>query len=136
MTNSRLKDYLDLSVVLEREVLDSDMLASAIAATFNRRGTTIPASLPVGLTDEFANDPSRQALWQAFHRKNAMTPRPLADVVVLLSEWLQSPPLKAAISLTDKRRNLSKRRLGPMHVEPDQRTAAATSSRSSPITVA
>jgi hypothetical protein len=104
ITNSRLKDYLDLSVVLEREVLDSDMLASAIAATFNRRGTTIPASLPVGLTDEFANDPSRQALWQAFHRKNAMTPRPLADVVVLLREWLRSPLLKAAISLTDKRR--------------------------------
>ena len=38
MTNSRLKDYLDLSVLLEREVLDADILAKAIAHTFRRRG--------------------------------------------------------------------------------------------------
>jgi hypothetical protein len=36
MTNSRLKDYLDLSVLLEREVLDPATLAAAIAATFTR----------------------------------------------------------------------------------------------------
>ena len=32
MTNTRLKDYLDLSVLLERETLNSDTLALAIAA--------------------------------------------------------------------------------------------------------
>lgn len=98
MTNSRLKDYLDLSVLLEREALDHDTLASAIAATFTRRGTTLPGTLPVGLTDEFANDPSRQALWQAFDRKNAMAPRQLAEVVALLRERLRPALLKAAIS--------------------------------------
>jgi hypothetical protein len=98
MTNSRLKDYLDLSVLLEREALDLDTLVSAIAATFTRRGTTLPGALPVGLTDEFANDPSRQALWQAFHRKNAMAPRQLAEVVAPLRERLRPALLKAAIS--------------------------------------
>ncbi|MBT2336354.1 nucleotidyl transferase AbiEii/AbiGii toxin family protein [Variovorax paradoxus] len=80
MTNSRLKDYLDLSVLLEREALDTEMLASAIAATFIRRGIEVPSSLPVGLTDEFAEDPSRQALWHSFLRKNAMASQPLVDV--------------------------------------------------------
>ena len=36
MTNSRLKDYLDLWILLDREALDPGILASAIAATFNR----------------------------------------------------------------------------------------------------
>ena len=33
MTNSRLKDYLDLWILLDREALDPGILASAIAAT-------------------------------------------------------------------------------------------------------
>ena len=38
MTNSRLKDYLDIWVLLDREVLNAHTLARAIAATFVRRG--------------------------------------------------------------------------------------------------
>lgn len=96
MTNTRLKDYLDLSVLLEREDLDAATLTSAIAATFTRRGTELPRSLPVGLSDEFASDPSRQALWQAFLRKNDMAPRPLAEVVTLLRGGLAPAMLRAA----------------------------------------
>jgi predicted nucleotidyltransferase component of viral defense system len=81
MTNSRLKDYLDLSVLLDRETLDTDLLAQAIKATFERRGMAVPAELPVGLTDEFAHDPSRQALWQAFIKKNELALEPLPTIV-------------------------------------------------------
>jgi len=95
MTNTRLKDYLDLSVLLDREALDADVLGSAIAATFTRRGTDVPCSLPVGLSDEFANDPSRQALWQAFLRKNDMDSRSLAEVVALLRGGLAPAMLRA-----------------------------------------
>lgn len=35
MTNSRLKDYLDLVVLLEQEDLDPNTLSNAIAATFD-----------------------------------------------------------------------------------------------------
>ncbi|MEY4758022.1 MAG: hypothetical protein RJA34_2920 [Pseudomonadota bacterium] len=62
MTNSRLKDYFDLSVLLERETLDTDLLVQAVKATFERRGMAAPDALPVGLTDEFAHDTSRQKL--------------------------------------------------------------------------
>jgi hypothetical protein len=98
MTNSRLKDYLDLSVLLEREVLDPATLAAAIAATFTRRGTALPTALPIGLSDEFANDQSRQALWVAFLKKNALPAVPLTSVVTTLRATLQ-PALRQAASI-------------------------------------
>jgi hypothetical protein len=81
MTNSRLKDYFDLSVLLERETLDTALLAKAIKATFERRGMAVPDELPIGLTDEFAHDASRQSLWLAFLKKNELAPEPLAAIV-------------------------------------------------------
>ncbi|MCK5875708.1 MAG: nucleotidyl transferase AbiEii/AbiGii toxin family protein [Alcanivoracaceae bacterium] len=81
MTNSRMKDYLDLSVLLDSETLDTNLLAQAIKATFERRGMAVPTKLPVGLTDEFAEDPSRQALWQAFIKKNEIAFEPLRAIV-------------------------------------------------------
>ncbi|MHB8354852.1 MAG: nucleotidyl transferase AbiEii/AbiGii toxin family protein [Burkholderiales bacterium] len=74
MTNSRLKDYFDLSVLLERETLDTDLLAQAIKATFERRGMSVPDAVPIGLTNEFAHDSSRQSLWLAFLKKNEFPP--------------------------------------------------------------
>lgn len=71
MTNSRVKDYFDLSVLLECETLDADLLAQAIKATFERRGMAVPTKLLVGLTDEFAHDASRQALWPSFIKRKA-----------------------------------------------------------------
>jgi predicted nucleotidyltransferase component of viral defense system len=84
MTNSRLKDYLDLSVLLDRENLNANTLSTAIAATFRRRGMDVPMTLPIGLTDEFANDATRQAMWHAFLKKNEIAITPLYEVVVKL----------------------------------------------------
>jgi predicted nucleotidyltransferase component of viral defense system len=84
MVNSRLKDYLDLVVIMEREALDEPTLALAIAATFQRRGTALPNAPPVGLSDEFALDPTRIALWQSLLKKNDIVHRPLVDVVTVL----------------------------------------------------
>ena len=101
MTNSRLKDYLDLSVLLDREALDANTLERAIAATFIRRGMPVPVELPVGLTDEFAADASRQAIWHAFLKKNKITSTPLSDVVTKLRENLQ-PALTQAATHSDE----------------------------------
>lgn len=68
-------------MLLERETLNIDLLAQAIKATFDRRGMAVPVELPVGLTDEFAQNPSRQALWQTFIKKNELAPKPLPNVV-------------------------------------------------------
>jgi predicted nucleotidyltransferase component of viral defense system len=89
MSNSRLKDYFDLSVLLEREILDTDLLAQAIKATFKRRGMAVPADLPIGLTKEFSTDPSRQTLWQAFIKKNELTALPLQAIVERLRTALE-----------------------------------------------
>ena len=106
MTNSRLKDYLDLWILLDREVLDADTLATAIAATFSRRATAFPNGLPIGLSDEFANDSSRQTLWAAFLKKNDLVAVPLSKVVLTLRAKLQPALLQAAFR-ADPHKNLT-----------------------------
>ena len=96
MTNSRVKDYLDLWVMLDRESLNMNTLAQAISATFTRRGMAVPTDLPLGLSDEFAADPSRQALWAAFVRKNDLAMIPLADVVTRIRSALDPAMALAA----------------------------------------
>jgi|JI10StandDraft_1071094.scaffolds.fasta_scaffold121477_2 predicted nucleotidyltransferase component of viral defense system len=100
MANSRLKDYLDLWVLLDREALNAHTLARAIAATFLRRGMPVPAALPVGLTDEFATDSSRQAMWHAFLKKNELTITPLPEVVTKLRAILEPALAQAATFAT------------------------------------
>ena len=97
MTNSRLKDYFDLSVLLERETLDTDLLAQAIKATFERRGMSVPDVVPVGLTDEFAHDSSRQSLWLAFLKKNELPPETLHIIVDRVRSVLASALNRAAL---------------------------------------
>lgn len=97
MTNSRLKDYLDLSVLLDREALEPDILARAIAATFKRRTMAVPIALPIGLSDEFANDASRQNLWRAFLKKNQLTVVPLPELVTVLRATLEPALQQAAL---------------------------------------
>ena len=103
MTNSRLKDYLDLWVLLDREALNANTLARAIAATFVRREMPVPAVLSIGLTDEFATDSSRQAMWHAFLKKNEITITPLSEVVTKLRAIL-APALFQAATLSDTSR--------------------------------
>lgn len=91
MANSRLKDYFDLWVLLREGVLDSTLLARAIAATFARRGTALPTDWPVGLTALFAADAGKQRQWQAFLRKNGLEAPALADVIATLRAALTQP---------------------------------------------
>lgn len=95
MANTRLKDYLDLYVLIERETLDDTLLAQAIAATFARRGTPLSATLPVGLSDEFASDTSRKSIWQSFLKKNQMKVIPLANIVASIRARLLPALIRA-----------------------------------------
>jgi predicted nucleotidyltransferase component of viral defense system len=96
LVNSRMKDYFDLSVLLERETLDEDLLVRAIRATFERRGTKLTSDLPDGLTDDFALDPSLQALWQGFLKKNRLESEALDALVKQLRTSLEPVLLLAA----------------------------------------
>jgi len=67
--NTRMKDFHDLRVLLESGRLDGDVLATAIASTFRRRGTPIPQRVPFGLQTEFVRDADRIRQWNAFHTR-------------------------------------------------------------------
>jgi predicted nucleotidyltransferase component of viral defense system len=97
MLNSRFKDYFDLHFLAQKFPFDGGLLAKSIAATFERRGTALPAGLPVGLTPMFSSDPGMARGWQAFWRKAGLKGGcpPLPNVVQLLVEFLEGP-LEAA----------------------------------------
>ena len=86
MANSRLKDYLDLYILLKNEELDEKILLDAIASTFARREMPLPTVTPVGLTTEYSEDASRQAMWRSFLNKNELEFISLPEVVTLISD--------------------------------------------------
>jgi len=96
MLNSRMKDYFDLWVLAGHSDFDGAVLAAAIRATFERRGTAILPGAPLGLTDEFALDETKTKQWQAFLRKNSLQPMPLPTVMEALREFLL--PVLAALA--------------------------------------
>lgn len=93
IANSRMKDYFDLWVLRQQGEFDSEVLSSAIAATFARRERPLPSQVPVGLSDAFAADLQKQRQWQAFLKKNQLEQTELAVVVQALRDWLH-PLLK------------------------------------------
>lgn len=84
MTNTRMKDYFDLDVLMQESDFEAAALRRAIEATFQRRQTPLPADLPAGLSDAFAADATKQAQWKAFLKKNRLPPANLDDIVTRL----------------------------------------------------
>lgn len=66
--NSRMKDYYDMWMLTSTVALDEQRLRQAIEATFKRRTTIVPGSVPDGLSDAFSADPAKQRQWLAFAR--------------------------------------------------------------------
>lgn len=96
MVNSRLKDFFDLQVLLEREQLDELVLAEAVRRTFAVRSTPLPQQVPMGLSSEFGDDLGKQDQWRAFLRRNEVAEVPLPQVVALIREALMPTLLEAA----------------------------------------
>lgn len=68
LTNSRMKDFYDVWVLSKTYEFDSDRLVPAIAATFARRGTDVPDTLPDAFTPEFFRNASKLQQWSALVR--------------------------------------------------------------------
>jgi len=83
MTNSRMKDYLDLLVLLRADGLADASVVDAVVATFQRRGTPLPGELPPGLSDEFGADERASRLWRELVRRMQVddVPQDFATVV-------------------------------------------------------
>jgi predicted nucleotidyltransferase component of viral defense system len=95
MVNTRLKDYFDLWVILNKTDIDTLVLQQAVVATLRRRSTAVHQSLPMGLSDAFAQDAGKARQWRAFKEKNRLDAPELPDVLQDLRArlqflWLQS----------------------------------------------
>ena len=103
MANSRMKDYFDLWTLRQTTAFEMTSLRAAIEATLERRGTPKPKTLPVGMTDSFAEDGSKQTQWAGFIRKmgNVGTPS-LAEVVGLVREFLEPVIIAASDTGADR----------------------------------
>ncbi len=66
MQNSRMKDFYDLWIIARQFSFDGVSLAAAVQATFNRRQTAIPNSIPIALSEEFSTDEHKARQWKAF----------------------------------------------------------------------
>ncbi len=86
MANSRMKDYFDLWVLMRHAEFDQEILEQAIRATLDRRGTVMPVGVPGGLSDQFADDRTRKALWEAFVGRNKLNADSLDRTVGFLRE--------------------------------------------------
>lgn len=82
---------------------DGDVLAKAVAATFARRKTEIPAERPDALTNAFAEDPAKIAMWASFIELLEADPGTLAKVVDDLAAFLM-PRAEAARKIEVRRR--------------------------------
>lgn len=94
--NSRMKDFFDLAVIARRTEVDGAMLATAIAATFARRQTALPAERPLALTKQFSEDAAKLRQWQAFLNKKRIEAASLGATVALLDDLLWPPTQVAA----------------------------------------
>lgn len=96
--NSRMKDFYDVWLLSKVYEFDEARLAKAIAATFERRRTTIPSDVPDALTPEFARDASKRRQWEAFIRELRASPGSLETVVSDLAAFLMPMAEKARAS--------------------------------------
>lgn len=96
--NSRMKDFYDIKVLSECFDFDGVLLVKAIQATFNRRGTPIPAELPVTLSPQFVHDSGKAKQWSAFASKScAVNVGDFATVMEHVARFV-TEPLKQARS--------------------------------------
>lgn len=91
MTNSRMKDFFDIRVLAREGKSDTTQVGDAIAATFQRRGTPIPAGVPLGLSNEFAQDAVKRMQWLGFLRKNRLDELALEDVIDDVRRFVEAP---------------------------------------------
>ncbi|MCP9465109.1 MAG: nucleotidyl transferase AbiEii/AbiGii toxin family protein [Nitrospira sp.] len=91
MANSRMKDLFDLRMLAREGKTRPADVAKAIRATFQRRGTAIPAETPTVLTDAFARDPVKLRQWRLFLARNQLDGVTLEETIAEVRAFLDEP---------------------------------------------
>lgn len=96
VANSRMKDFFDIYGLAGTRTFDGETMRAALAATFGRRGTAIPAQPPLALTREFGDDPQKKVQWAAFVRRTRRSHLTDLSAIVGTLERFLWPALQAA----------------------------------------
>jgi hypothetical protein len=88
MANTRMKDYFDLWFLATYAEIDAAVLRQAVQATFARRRTEVPATVPMGLSGAFLASPVKQQQWRAFLSKSKLEAPGLDEVIAMLRRLL------------------------------------------------
>ena len=88
MANTRMKDYFDLWFLATYAEIDAAVLRQALQATFARRRTEVPATVPMGLSGVFFASPVKQQQWRAFLSKSKLEAPGLDEVIATLRRLL------------------------------------------------
>jgi predicted nucleotidyltransferase component of viral defense system len=93
ISNTRMKDFYDLWFLSRSWTFQLIALADAIRATFERRGTPLPAGTPFALTPEFHSDGQKSLQWKAFVKRlrlDSSTPA-LDEIAEGISRFVEAP---------------------------------------------
>lgn len=95
LANTRLKDFYDIWPLTRSQEFEDGTLSRAIKATFERRHTEIPETLPDAFTPAFTEDAGKKDQWAAFTRQVANDPGSLADVATAIADVLMPHAARA-----------------------------------------
>lgn len=79
--NTRMKDYYDLWILLNKRGLDEASLKVTIESTFERRDSKLPRTRPPGLSERFATRAHKIKLWSDFSKNTLLANISLAEIV-------------------------------------------------------
>ncbi len=86
--NSRMKDFYDVWTLSRAGDFDTALLTRAVRATFERRGTPIPAEIPLALSNSFGQDERKIVQWGAFCSKSGVEAPPFPILIEELRAFL------------------------------------------------
>lgn len=99
MALSRMKDFYDLWIICRSFEINGQLLLDAINATFERRNTSLPSTIPAALTTQFSQNPDKISQWNAFIKRSRQ-PEPsvsLEETIKDISAFLW-PPYQAVVN--------------------------------------
>lgn len=102
--NSRMKDFFDIWLLSSRFSFEERVVAAAISATFERRGTALDQR-PSILDPDFEHLDDKQTQWSAFLRNNNLTyaPKQFSDVAAAIAVFI-GPVLNALLTMNAENR--------------------------------
>ena len=95
IANSRMKDFSDIWIMSKMFSFTGVATSKAIRVTFERRNTEIPHSLPVALSNSFADDSVKKIQWLAFVKRSRSTVSPgsLKELITFIRDFLMEPTM-------------------------------------------